>query len=67
MGIKEISELIYPLVVIGFVSFALSILGLVFGITFGKQCAKRLRAEMLGGIVLIIIGVKVLFEHTIGA
>ena len=48
---------------LGFVSFALSMVGLMFGIRFGCGIARRLRAELWGGIILVIIGTKILVEH----
>lgn len=63
MGYKAVSSLIYPLVAIGFVSFALSHLGVMIGAKCGKGIGKKLRAEMLGGIILVGIGIKVLMEH----
>ena len=66
MGIGSWSELLFPLVAIGLVSFLLSIAGLLFGVKFGRRYARRLRAELWGGLILIAIGVKVLVEHTLG-
>ena len=63
MGYTELSSLSYPLVSIGFVSFALSLIGVFIGVKFGKGVGKKLRAEMLGGIILVGIGAKVLLEH----
>lgn len=63
MGITAFGNLVYPLVVIGVVSFAMSLLGLFLGIFCGKGFARKLRAELWGGIILIIIGIKVLAEH----
>ena len=37
--------------------------GLMFGIRFGCGIARRLRAELWGGIILVIIGTKILVEH----
>ena len=34
-----------------------------FGIRFGCGIARRLRAELWGGIILVIIGTKILVEH----
>ena len=65
MGINDLIELLYPLATIAFVSLLLTFLGLVFGIFLGKRYARRLRAELWGGIILIIIGSKVLLEHTL--
>lgn len=63
MGIVSLAELLYPLVVIGLVSSLMSMAGLFMGIYLGKGFARRLRAELWGGIILIVIGVKVLLEH----
>lgn len=35
----------------------------MFGIRFGCGIARKLRAELWGGIILIIIGTKILIEH----
>ena len=66
MGIISFAHLLYPIVVIGFVSLILSLVGLLLGIKFGKRYARRIRAELWGGIILVLIGVKVLIEHLAG-
>lgn len=63
LGMKGITDILSPVGIIGFVSFALSLVGLVFGIRFGCGIARKLRAELWGGIILIIIGTKILIEH----
>ena len=63
LGIKQFSAILSPIGIIGFVSFALSMVGLMFGIRFGCGIARRLRAELWGGIILVIIGTKILVEH----
>lgn len=63
MGYDHVTPLLYPIAVIGFVSSVMSLAGLAIGLKFGKGIAKRLKAELCGGIILIIIGVKVLVEH----
>ena len=63
MGYHTASSLCYPLAVIFLVSFVMSIIGLGLGLKFGNGFAKRLRAEMWGGIILLFIGTRVLFEH----
>lgn len=63
LGIKGISGILSPIGIIGFVSFALSMIGLIFGTRFGCGIARRLKAEMWGGIILIVIGTKILIEH----
>ena len=63
MGFRHISMLMSPLVIIGLVSFLLAIVGMLLGVKFGKPIERRLKPELLGGIILIIIGVKVLLSH----
>lgn len=63
LGIRDCSSILPPIGIIGFVSFVVSLLGLLFGIKFGCGIARKLRAELWGGIILIIIGLKILIEH----
>ncbi|MCM0383674.1 manganese efflux pump [Bacteroides fragilis] len=63
LGIKSCSSILYPVSIIGFVSFLMSLIGLIFGIRFGCGIARKLRAELWGGIILILIGTKILIEH----
>ena len=62
-GYKEFAQIAYPLFVIGVVSFLFSILGYLFGVRFGKSVARKLKPELLGGIILLVIGIKILFTH----
>ena len=48
---------------IGIVTFVISAVGVKIGSVFGSR--YRVLAERLGGVVLILIGVKVLVEHLI--
>ncbi len=50
-----------PLTLIGIVSFILSFIGVRIGNAFGARYKKS--AEIIGGIILIGIGVKILLEH----
>ena len=63
LGIKQFPAILPPIGIIGFVSFALSMIGLMFGIRFGCGIARKLRAELWGGVILVIIGIKILIEH----
>ena len=63
LGIRGFSAILPPICIIGLVSFVLSFVGLTFGIRFGCGIARKLRAELWGGIILIIIGTKILIEH----
>lgn len=47
--------------VIGLTTFCLSILGVVVGNFFGARYQKR--AEITGGVILILLGTKILLEH----
>lgn len=47
---------------IGCTTFVLSFAGVLIGFKTGKLLEKR--AQVLGGIILIAIGFKILFEHT---
>lgn len=63
MGMDTLRSLIYPLYVIGFVTMALSFAGMFIGIRFGKHVVKRFRADLWGGVILLVIGFKVLSSH----
>ena len=63
LGVRSFSSILPSIGIIGFVSFALSFVGLMFGIRFGCGIALKLRAELWGGVILIIIGTKILIEH----
>ena len=60
-GYKSLEEMFLPLLIIGFVSFVISLIGNFIGIFVGKRI--NLCVELLGGLVLIGIGVKILIEH----
>lgn len=46
---------------IGVITFALSALGLKVGNVFGAKYKSR--AELFGGVVLVLMGIKILLEH----
>ncbi len=54
----------FPAVVIGVVTSSLSLAGLLFGNQLGQRFGKRM--EILGGVVLIIIGLRILVIHLLG-
>lgn len=47
---------------IGIITFTLSIIGVKIGNIFGVKYKSK--AELTGGIILIFMGLKILFEHT---
>ena len=62
-GYETLSQLTFPLVIIGIASFILSLLGYHLGRRFGSIITRRLKPELFGGVILILIGVKVLLSH----
>ena len=54
-------EIVSAVLLIGCTTFVLSLLGVVVGNRFGARYKSR--AELTGGIILILIGVKILLEH----
>lgn len=49
---------------IGVITFVLSAIGVVIGNIFGAKYKSK--AELFGGIVLILMGIKILVEHLMG-
>ena len=62
-GYTSLGQLTLPLIIIGVVSFLFSLIGYQLGARFGRSIAHRLKPELLGGVILIGIGVKILAEH----
>ncbi len=54
-------HLLFSVIVISFFAFAISLIGFVVGKKLGCVCGNK--AEILGGLILIFIGFKVLIEH----
>jgi putative Mn2+ efflux pump MntP len=52
-----------PAAVIGVVAGVLTVFGMLMGRRLGSNWGKRV--EVCGGLVLIIIGLKILLEHTL--
>lgn len=57
--------LLASVAIIGAVTFALCVPAVHFGSRLGERVAHR--AELLGGVVLVLIGCKILAEHLSGA
>lgn len=55
------SAVIVPALIIGVVTFGLSLIGVFFGCKLGAVFGKRM--EVLGGLILIGIGLHVLWSH----
>jgi manganese efflux pump family protein len=57
-------SIVVPSIIIGIVTFALSAIGAGFGSRIGRRCGVW--AEVAGGCVLILIGVRILVSHLFG-
>ncbi len=53
--------IIYPSAIIGIVALVMTAVGMIFGDSLGRIGGKRI--EILGGLILIGIGLKILMEH----
>ena len=62
-GYDSVSMLWAPLGIIGIGSFLFSIAGYLIGHRFGAAVNKKIRPSILGGLILIGIGIKILIEH----
>lgn len=51
----------WSVAIIGVLTFAICFVGVLIGHTFGNKFEKQ--ASLIGGIVLILIGLKILLEH----
>jgi putative Mn2+ efflux pump MntP len=51
----------YPAFIIGIVTVLLSIMGIYLGKVIGSKLGKKM--EIVGGLVIIIIGLKILFSN----
>lgn len=56
----EKTNLIFSVSMIGIITFALSFAGIFIGHLFGSKYEKK--AEFAGGVILVLIGVKLLLE-----
>jgi putative Mn2+ efflux pump MntP len=53
--------IVRPAVIIGLITFSLSLLGVYVGKKAGRWLNRRV--ELVGGLILVLIGVKILIEH----
>jgi len=53
--------ILFPSIIIGFACLLFSFLGVFLGKKTGQYLGKR--AELAGGSILILIGIKILFDH----
>ncbi|NCD06923.1 MAG: manganese efflux pump [Spirochaetia bacterium] len=57
----QTTNIIQAIIVIGLITLIISFIGVKIGHKFGMKYEKS--AEIFGGILLILIGLKILFEH----
>ncbi|MEG1609408.1 MAG: manganese efflux pump, partial [Clostridia bacterium] len=57
------TNIFVAIAIIGVITFVLSFVGVIIGNKFGGKFEKK--AEFVGGIILIGIGLKILIEHLI--
>jgi manganese efflux pump family protein len=55
------TALLFPAAIIGVVCFMMTAVGMIFGKGLARIFGKKV--EILGGLVLIVIGMKILIEH----
>ncbi len=53
--------ILYPAVIIGIIAFLMTFLGTRIGPLLGRLVGRG--AELLGGLILILIGIKIICEH----
>lgn len=54
-------NIVLACILIGIITFAFSFIGVKIGNRFGNKYEKK--AELAGGIILILLGIKILLEH----
>ncbi|MEG0770645.1 MAG: manganese efflux pump MntP family protein [Clostridia bacterium] len=57
------TNILLSVILIGIITFAFSFVGVLIGNKFGAKYEKK--AELVGGIILVLIGFKILLEHLI--
>ena len=55
------AKIILSAIIIGVITFVLSLIGVKTGNKFGDKLQNK--AELIGGIILIFLGIKILLEH----
>ena len=54
-------NILVPVITIGVITFIISVIGVKIGNRFGDKYEKK--AEIMGGVILILLGIKILLEH----
>ena len=61
LAMAGVSNIFLAVLLLGVTTFVLSAIGVRVGIVFGSRYEKK--AELMGGVILILLGVKILLEH----
>ena len=61
LAMAGVRNIYLAVMLIGATTFALSAVGVKVGSVFGRKYEKK--AEIVGGVILILLGVKILLEH----
>ena len=61
-GFNTWRSLVLPLAIIGLTSLLMSQAGFWAGIRFGRIASTKIRPELFGGLILVLLAVKVLLE-----
>ena len=61
VGASTVGQMLIAVAIIGIITFAICLAGVYIGKKFGEIFSSK--AEVIGGIVLIAIGVKIFVEH----
>lgn len=54
-------HIVMSVITIGLITFIISVIGVKIGNRFGDKYEKK--AEIMGGVILILLGIKILLEH----
>ena len=54
-------SILKAILIIGFITFTISFIGVIIGNKFGDKFQGK--AEIIGGGILVLIGLKILLEH----
>ncbi len=65
LAMEENTNIWLSVTCIGVTTFILSAVGVKIGSVFGDKYKKK--AEIVGGVILIVLGLKILIEHLVGA
>lgn len=59
----DAKNIMFSFVLIGVITFIISLIGVKIGNKFGDKYGRK--AELIGGLILVFIGIKILLEHIV--